>query len=50
MDFRNTSPEGLWIYFKVYGCHEAAVEICDRANDGCQVATPYAERIWRREF
>jgi hypothetical protein len=45
-----TSVKGLWILFKVYGYHEAAVEICDRANNGDTDAMPYREKIWNKEF
>ena len=43
----NTSPEGLWILFKMYGYHDAGVEICDRANYGDPIALVYANRIWK---
>ena len=47
---KNTSIEGLWTLFKVYGLHDAGIEICDRANDGDAAAMPYRTRIWNKEF
>ena len=46
----NTTAEGLWILFKLYGSHDAAIEICDRANAGDELALEFATKIWRKEF
>ncbi len=47
MDFTNTDNlEVLWIYFTVYGIHEAGIKICDQANTD-KKAMEYAKRIWR---
>ena len=41
--------EVLWIYFDLYGIHEAGVKICDRAlHQGVAEARKYANKIWER--
>ena len=40
--------EVLWIYFELYGIHEAGVKICDHALQGIAEAQWYANKIWAR--
>lgn len=40
--------EVLWIYFDLYGIHEAGVKICNHALQGVAEAQEYAEKIWNR--
>ena len=47
---KSTTNLNLWIYFKVYGSHDAAIEICDRANAGDELALEFANKIWRKEY
>ena len=45
-----TPALNLWIYFKIYGLHEAGIEICNRANDGDETAEIFKVKIWNKEF
>lgn len=48
-NIQKMSLEVLWIHFTVYGDHDAAIEICDRAIAGNNDADAYAQLIWEKK-
>ena len=45
-DYQSMQLDTLWHHYKVYGDHDAAVEICDRAIADDKEAYEYAQLIW----
>jgi len=49
-NLKTMSVESLWYHWSVYGEHDAAIEICDRAiADEESPAMKYAKIIWRKQ-
>ena len=49
-NLKEMKVETLWIHFTVYGNHDAAIEICDRAIFDDKEALVYANKIWNKQY